>query len=198
MLFDVINSRRARPGPGDDSKRFAHLQHNIHIDIGREEVGWAISAFWRRIFNKPDAFPPEFRQFFLQSSLAVLGEKCRSGFVGITWRWFITAGAIRPWRPRLKEGNRELRQFGVVAPEGGEHVGLRARLQHEVGNWLVITDCSNASNTVKKAAVLAGVANWVPVFTPLAAKCYYGTRPAGVGFRMDPEKTRTTTFSSGI
>ncbi|CAN0597640.1 unnamed protein product, partial [Laminaria digitata] len=46
-------------------------------------------------------------------------------------------------------------------------------------NWLVLTDCSNAFNTVKRTAVLEEVANCVPALTPLVAKCYC-TRPADV------------------
>ena len=44
-----------------------------------------MTTFWRRTVHDPDAFPPEFWQFFLQSSL--------------------TAGALRQWRPRLEEVN---------------------------------------------------------------------------------------------
>ena len=38
-----------------------------------------------------------------------------------------------------------------------ENVGLRARTLHETVNWLVITDCYNAFNAVKRTAVLAEV-----------------------------------------
>ena len=68
---------------------------------------------------------------------------------------------------------------------------------HETGNWLVITDCSNAFNTVNRTAVLAEVANCVPALTPFVAKCY-GARPADVFFRMDSGETRTITCSSGV
>ena len=67
---------------------------------------------------------------------------------------------------------------------------------HETGNWLVLTDCSNAFNTVKRTAVLAEAANCVPALMPFVSKCY-GTRPANVFFRMDPEETRTIACSSG-
>ena len=65
------------------------------------------------------------------------------------------------------------------------------------GNWLVLTDCSNAFNTVKRAAVLAEAANCVPALTSFVAKCY-GTRPADVFFRMDSGETRTIASSSGV
>ncbi|CAN0592515.1 unnamed protein product, partial [Laminaria digitata] len=55
---------------------------------------------------------------------------------------------------------------------------------------LVLTDCSNAFNTVKRTAVLEEVAK-------VLAKCY-GTRPADVFFRMDSGETRTIACSSGI
>ena len=84
----------------------------------------------------------------------------------------------------MDEVNREVRQFGVAVPGGVEHVGLRARTLHETGNWLVLTDCSNAFDTVKRKAVLAEAANYVPALTPFVAKCY-GTRPAEGFLRMD-------------
>ena len=96
----------------------------------------------------------------------------------------------------MEEVNGEVRQFGAAAPGGVEHAGLRERTLHETGNWLVLTDCSNAVNTVKRTAVLAEVANCVPAFTPLVAKCY-GTREAGVLFRVDFGETRTIACSCG-
>ena len=65
-----------------------------------------------------------------------------------------------------------MRQFGVTVPGGVEHVDLRAGTLHETGNWLVLTDCSDAINTVKRKAVLPGAANCVPALTPFVAKCY--------------------------
>ena len=47
-----------------------------------------------------------------------------------------------------------MRQFGVAVPGGVEHVGLKVRMPHEMGNWLVLTDCCNVFNTVKRTAVL--------------------------------------------
>ena len=41
---------------------------------------------------------------------------------------------------------------------GVEQVALRARMHHEARNWLILTDCSNAFNTVKKTAMLAEAA----------------------------------------
>ena len=93
----------------------------------------------------------------------------------MTWRRLITAGAMRQQRPRLREVKREARQFGVAVPGGVEHVGPRARTLLETGNWLLITDCSNAFNTMKRMAVLAEVSNCVPALTLLVAK-FYGTR----------------------
>ncbi|CAN0517664.1 unnamed protein product, partial [Laminaria digitata] len=62
---------------------------------------------------------------------------------------------------------------------------------------LVLTDCSNAFNTVNRTAVLEEVANCVPALTPLVAKCC-GTRPADVFFRMDTGETRTIACSSDV
>ena len=104
---------------------------------------------------------------------------------------------MREWRPRLEEVNREVRQFGVAVPGGVEHLGLWVRTLHETGNWLVLTDCSNAFNTVKRTAVLVEAANCVPALTPFVAKCY-GTRPAEMFFRMDSGETSTIACSSRV
>ena len=99
----------------------------------------------------------------------------------------------------MEEVNREVRQFGgrVAVPGGVEHVSLRARILHEIGNWLVLADCSIAFNAIRRTAVLAEVVNFVPVLIPLAAKCC-GTRPTDVFFRMDSGETRTIACSSGV
>ena len=127
VLFEVSNSRSALSGPVYDGQRFAHLHSIIHTDIGREEFGRGITAFWRRTVDEPDAFPPEFWQLFSQSSLTALDEKCRPVCVRMAWRRFITAGAMRQWRPRLEEVNREVRQLGVAVLGRVQHVSLRAR-----------------------------------------------------------------------
>ena len=139
VLFDVISSRSALSGPGNDGQRLAHLHSIIYTDIGRGEFGLRMTAFWRRLVDEPAAFPPEFWHLFLQSSLTALGEKSRPVCVGMSWRSLITAGTMRQWRPRLEEINRDVRQFGVAIPGGVEHVGLNARTLHETGNWLVMT-----------------------------------------------------------
>ena len=93
----------------------------------------------------------------------------------MTWGRLITAGAMRQWWSRLEEINREVRQLGFAVPAAVQHVGLRAQTLHKTGNWLLITDCSNAFNTMKRMAVLAEVSNCVPALTLLVAK-FYGTR----------------------
>ena len=84
--LDVINSRNALSGVGSDDLRFLHLQSIIRIGFGRKKFGAGIEAFWRRIFDDPGAFPPEFWRLFLQSNLTAFGEKCRPVCVGMTWR----------------------------------------------------------------------------------------------------------------
>ena len=166
VLFDVISSRSALSGPGNDGQRFSHLQSIIHTDSGREEFGQGMTDVWRKIFDEPDSFPPQFWQLFLQSSFTALGGNCRPVCVGMTWRRLITVGAMRRWRPRLEEVNREVSQFGVAVPAGVEHMGFRARTLHETGNWLVLTDCPHAFNTVRRTAVLEETANCVPALKP--------------------------------
>ena len=76
-------------------------------------------------------------------------------------------------------------------------MGLRARTQHETATWLVLTDCSNAFNTVERTAVLAEAANCMPALRLFVAK-YYSTRSAGMSFRMDSGETRAIACSCGI
>ena len=60
-----------------------------------------MTAFWRRIVDEADAFPPEFCQLFLHSNLTSLGEKCRPVCMGMPWRRIVTTGAMRRWQLRL-------------------------------------------------------------------------------------------------
>lgn len=132
--------------------------------------------------DEPDGFPPEFWQGFLQSGLTSLEGKCRPVCVGKTRRGPIAAEAMRRWRPRLEGINLEVRQFGVAIPRSVETVGPRARAIQEMGNWLIITDFSNAFNSVKMSQVLAGVANCAPAITPLLTKRYGRHRTSGCVF----------------
>ena len=187
VALEVINSRNALSGAGSDGLRFSHLQSIIRTGFGRENFGADIEAFGRRIIDDSNAFPPEFWQIFLQSNFTALGEKCRPVYVGMTWRRLIAAGTMRQWRPRLEEASREARQFGVGVRGGVEQVALRARIHYEAKSWLILTDCSNAFNTVKRNAMLAEVATCVPALTPFVAKCH-GEMSAPVFFRWNREK----------
>ena len=94
VLFDVISSRSALSGPGNDGQRLSRLQSIIHTDIGREEFGKGTTAFWRKVVDKPDELPPEFWQLFLQLNLTAIGKKRRPVCVGMTARRLITAGTV--------------------------------------------------------------------------------------------------------
>ena len=141
VTLEVINSCNALSGAGSDGLRFSHLQLVIRTGFGRKKFAASIEAFWRRIIDDPNTFPPEFWQLFSQSNLTDLGETCRPVCVGMTWRRLIAAGTMRQWRPRLEEANREAKQFGVGVRDGVEQVALRARVHHEAKNWLILTDC---------------------------------------------------------
>ena len=82
VALEVINSRNALSGGGSDGLCFSHLQSIIRTGLGRENFGAGIEAFWRRIIDDPNAFPPEFWQLFMQSNLTALGEECRPVCVG--------------------------------------------------------------------------------------------------------------------
>ena len=172
VALELINSRNALSEAGSDSLCFSLLQSIIRTGFGREKVGAGIESFWKRIIDDPNAFPPEFWQLFLQSNLNASGEKCRPVCVGMAWRRLVAAGTMRQWRPRLEEVNREARQFGVGVRGGLEQVALRARVHHEAKNGLILTNCSNAFNTVKRTAILAEAATCVPALTPFVVKCY--------------------------
>ena len=110
VALEVINSRNALSGAGSDGLRFSYLQSIIRTGIGREKFGAGIKAFWRRIIDDPNAFPPEFWQLFLQLNLTALGEKYRPVCVGMTWRRLIAAGTMRDhgWsRPTAKRDSLE-------------------------------------------------------------------------------------------
>ena len=91
VAFEVINSRSALSGSGSDGLRFSHLQSIVGTQFCHEHFGAAIEAFWRRMVDEPDAFPPEVWELFqdLQSNLTALGEKRRSFCAGMTWRRLI-------------------------------------------------------------------------------------------------------------
>ena len=197
MALEVINSRNALSGAGSDGVRFSHLHSIIRTVFGRENFGADIEAFGRRIIDDSNAFPPEFWQIFLQSNLTALGEKCCPVCMGMTWSRLIAAGTMRQWRPRLEEVNSEARQFGVGVRGGVEQVAPRARVHHEAKNWLILTDCSNAFNTVKRTAMLAEAATFVPALTPVVAKCY-GEMSAPVFFQMESGERRKIDCSSGV
>ena len=97
----------------------------------------------------------------------------------------------------MEEVNREARQFGVGVRGGVEQVALRARAHHLANNWLILTDCSNAFNTVKQTAMLAEAATCVPALTPFVAKCY-GKLSAPVFFQMESGERRKIDCSSGV
>ena len=126
----------------------------------------------------------------LQSSLTLLRKRCRPVCVGMAWRRIVIAGAMRLWRPRL-EVSREVRQFGVAVLGGVEHISLRARTP-EMGNWLVITDCSNAFNSEKDGGACG---HCLPALSPFVAKCY-GTRPTDVFCRIRSRRSFAPAMSS--
>ena len=198
VTLEVINSRNALSGGGSDGLRFSYLQSTIWTGFGREKIGAGIEfeAFWRRIIDDPNAFPPEFWQLFLEYNLTALGEKCHPVCVRMAWRRLIAAGTMRQWRPRLEEANREARQFGVGVRGGVEQIALRARVPHEANNWLILTGFSNAFNTVKQTAMLAEAATCAQALTPFVAKCY-GGMSALVFFQMEPEKGGRSTAPAG-
>ena len=174
---DAISSRGALSGPGNDGQRFSHLRSIILTDIGRQEFGRGMTACGPRIVDEPDAFPPEFWQPFLQSSLTTLGGKVPACLRGHDLEeahhrksYATVAAEVGGGQPRGEA------VWGRVTRRGGA-----CRTLHDTGHWLVLTYCSNSFITVRRTAELAEVANCVPALALLVAKCY-GTRPADVFF----------------
>lgn len=128
VSIEVINSRHALPGAGNDNLRFSHLQYVVNTAVGKD-IAAANRAFWRRKMEDPDAFPPKLWIILLQVSLAALGEKCRPVCVCLAMRPVLEAGAAMKWRPNLWRANLSERQFGLGIPGRVEHVGLRARMR---------------------------------------------------------------------
>ena len=78
-----------------------------------------------------------------------------------------------------------------------EQVALRARVHDEANNWLILTDCSNEFNTVKRTAMLEEADSCVPALTPFVAQCY-GEMSASVFFQMESGERRKIDRSSGV
>ena len=60
VSLEVINSRHALSDAGSDGLLFSHVQSIIRTGFGLENFGAGLEAFWRRIIDDPNAFPPEF------------------------------------------------------------------------------------------------------------------------------------------
>ena len=196
VALEAIDSRNALSGPGGDGLRFSHLQSITTTEFTREKNGDSMKTLWRRIIDDTSAIPPGFRQLFLNSNLTASGENCRPICVRMTWRRLLTAATMRQSRPRLEKINREARQCGGGVRGGVEQVALRARIHHETKTWLILTDCSNAFNTVKQMVVFTEAATCVPALTPFVAKSD-GERSAPVFFQIDPGERRKIDCSSG-
>ena len=197
VVVEVINSRNALSGTGSDGLRFSHMQSIVRTGFRLEKFGAGIEAFWRRIIDDLNAFPPEFWQLLMQSNFTALCEKCRPVCVGMTWRRLIAPGTMRQWQPWLEEANREARQPGVGVRGGVEQVVIRSRIHLEAKHWLIFTDCSNTFNTVKRTAMLAEAATCVPALTRFVAKCK-GEMSASVFFLMESGERRKIDCSSGV
>lgn len=126
-----------------------------HNNIGREEFGKGMAAFWRRIVVNAEALPTELWKPFLQSSLTALGRKCRPVCFGMTWRQLLTAETTpqqsvatavggqprgeavwghcaRESRAHEVEGTRVTRDGELTPPHG-----LLQRVQHrQQDGWL--------------------------------------------------------------
>lgn len=95
------------------------------------------------------------------------------------------------------EVNLSERQFDVGVSGGAKQTGLRAKIYHQAGHWLLSLDCSNSFNTVKWAAALDEVATRAPALACFLVKCH-GITPADVVFQMDTRKWRAISSNTGV
>lgn len=68
--------------------------------------------------GRPERLPAGFREVSLQSSLKIIGGKCRPICVGSTMQRMLAAGAVRQWLPTLLEVNLSERKVVVGVPGG--------------------------------------------------------------------------------
>ena len=172
VALEVINSRNALSGAASDGLRFSRMQSTIRTGFGREKSKLALKPSGEELSMTQK--PSLLNSGSSSCDLTALGKKCCPVCIGMTWRRLISAGTMRQWRPRLEEANREARTFGVGVRGGVELVALRARVHHDTKNRLILTDYSNAFNTVKRTAMLAEVATCVSALTPwqnVTARC---------------------------
>lgn len=78
-----------------------------------------------------------------------------------------------------------------------EQGGLRANKHHPAGHGLILHDCSNAFNTMKRAAVLKEVAVRASHLDPFTAKrCR--DKPADMFFQIDLGERRNNSTAKGV
>ena len=87
--------------------------------------------------------------------------------------------------------------MGLGYRGGVAHVVLRARIQHEAGNWIIQTNAFNAFNSVQRKPMLEQVVACTPALTGFVAK-RYGERPASMFFLMDSGKRTELECSRGV
>ena len=75
---------------------------------------------------------------------------------------------------------------------------LRARKLHETGSLVVLTNCSNAFNAVRRAKGAKRGRKLRAIAHAVSGQFFWHRRPADVCFRMDLGKTRTTAYSNGV
>ena len=74
--------------------------------------------------------------------------------------------------------------------------GLRAKALRQTGHWLILVDCSNAFNFVKRAEVFEEVSRRVPALAPFLVKSFGG--PAGIHRRLESRGCRRIHPTTGV
>lgn len=61
VVFEVITSSNVLSGAESGGLRRSLLQSTIRTQFGEERFGAVIEAFWRRLVDEPDEWPPKVR-----------------------------------------------------------------------------------------------------------------------------------------
>lgn len=76
-------------------------------------------------------------------------------------------------------------------------MALHCKMSHQTGHWLLVLDCSIASNTPKRAAVLEDVTTRASALSLFMTKCY-GDRPPYLFFQIDTGELRNIPSNTDV
>ena len=174
----VVNHADPLTAPGPDGLRYKHLQQALNPAVpGSHALLSLLCRFALLCFERPEAFPEEYRALFKSARLHALaeGSKIRPIAVSGTLRRLVSSVFLFENRKELREPLEAVGQFGVAVPGGVELAAATANLLHQGGSWLIQLDGTNAFNSVSRAAALRGIAAHAPAAFRFLAWVYGGS-----------------------